>query len=58
MPMYDYKCSSCEHTFERIVSKYNTEEKQECPECGKDATWTLSTGKKLNVKFLFNYMEN
>jgi len=30
MPLYDYACQDCEHTFEALVS---TGEEVECPEC-------------------------
>jgi putative FmdB family regulatory protein len=32
MPMYEYTCRSCEHTFETLVFG---SEKVECPECHK-----------------------
>ena len=33
MPLYDYKCSSCEHIFEKNVRMSEMTEKQNCPEC-------------------------
>lgn len=36
MPLYDYKCNSCEHTFESS-RKYDNRldpESEPCPECG------------------------
>jgi len=35
MPIYDYKCSSCEHEFERIlsISRRNEPIENECPNC-------------------------
>lgn len=31
--MYDFLCSKCNHSFERIVSFSQSENPQECPEC-------------------------
>src|SRR5690606_36421842 len=31
MPLYEYKCRTCDHTFERIVKLGET---PPCPECG------------------------
>lgn len=31
MPLYEYACKECEHTFETLVFG---KEKVECPECG------------------------
>jgi len=33
MPFYDYQCSSCEHTFERLLL-VNDPQPRKCPECG------------------------
>lgn len=33
MPLYDYRCLDCEHTFEKQVKLANADEKQECPKC-------------------------
>lgn len=37
MPMYDYKCGACDHTFEKIVKSDNRldAEQEPCPKCGK-----------------------
>jgi putative FmdB family regulatory protein len=31
MPLYDYACQRCEHTFETLV--FNAAETVECPQC-------------------------
>lgn len=56
MPCYDYKCQDCGHEFEKIVLKYDTEAKQECPKCGGEASYTMPAGSRSGVKFLFNYL--
>lgn len=37
MPVYDYKCHSCEHEFTEMkkISEYDLPCKEPCPECGK-----------------------
>ena len=37
MPNYAYKCSACEHQFEKMlsISDRNKPEKAKCPECGE-----------------------
>ena len=34
MPIYEYKCSECEHTLEKL-QKMSDDPLVECPECGK-----------------------
>ena len=34
MPIYDYKCSKCEHEIE-IIQKVNDKPKKTCPKCNK-----------------------
>lgn len=45
MPLYDYHCQSCDHTFESS-RKYDNRldpEKEPCPECGKtELKYTIS----------------
>ncbi len=31
MPIYEYRCSQCEHEFEKLV--FNLSEKINCPQC-------------------------
>jgi putative FmdB family regulatory protein len=32
MPLYEYTCRQCQHTFEQLVPSL-TQEPQECPQC-------------------------
>lgn len=36
MPMYDYQCSKCQHTFEEMLTyeKRDNPTKEPCPKCG------------------------
>lgn len=34
MPIYEYKCSECEHTLEKL-QKMSDDPMVDCPECGK-----------------------
>lgn len=34
MPLYDYRCKSCEHEFEELQSIHDAV-LQDCPECGR-----------------------
>lgn len=44
MPLYEYKCKSCGHEFEKLVSISKAAEPQECPTCGsKDSQKQMST---------------
>lgn len=36
MPLYDYKCKSCDELFEKNVKIAQMNEPQECPYCGKE----------------------
>jgi putative FmdB family regulatory protein len=40
MPLYDYKCKEekCEHKFEALVRKHDSDEKVECPKCKSENT--------------------
>lgn len=38
--MYDFKCTSCEHRFDRVVDRDDTT--AECPECGDTADKVMS----------------
>lgn len=56
MPMYDYQCTECDHKFEKIVLKYDTEATVECPKCGSPSKFQMPLKSRSGVKFLFNYM--
>lgn len=50
MPTYEYKCNSCEHTFEKFQSM-STPNPTKCPECGAGTiTKLFSTGSGLIFK--------
>jgi putative FmdB family regulatory protein len=34
MPIYEYKCSKCEHRFEQLVASVSAGADVKCPECG------------------------
>lgn len=34
MPIYGYKCDSCDHEFERL-QRFDAEQPKVCPECGE-----------------------
>ena len=36
MPIYEYKCKSCNLKFEQLVRTMNGETKVKCPECGSE----------------------
>jgi putative FmdB family regulatory protein len=36
MPIYEYKCKSCDAEFEMIVFSSSNDRDVECPECGKN----------------------
>ena len=37
MPIYEFKCSKCEHFFEMIVMGNSDKDELSCPECGSGA---------------------
>ena len=41
MPLYEYRCKSCDHTFEKIQS-FSAPEEKECPVCGGPVEKLLS----------------
>jgi len=49
MPVYEYKCSSCEHTWEeqQVITDDPIEE---CPECKKDTAKRLISGGSFILK--------
>ncbi len=40
MPTYEYKCSSCDHKFEKF-QMMTADPVKECPECGKETAKRL-----------------
>ena len=41
MPLYEYQCKKCKHTFEKI-QKFSDPEIKKCPECGGPVEKLLS----------------
>lgn len=41
MPIYEYRCKKCHHTFERI-QKFSDPHVKKCPECGAAVEQVLS----------------
>jgi len=41
MPIYEYRCKKCHHTFERI-QKFSDPHVKKCPECGGTVEQVLS----------------
>ncbi len=54
MPIYEFKCSKCEHTFEVMGSYAEREQPHSCPQCGstevKQAIEQLFKVKVVDVK--------
>ncbi len=49
MPIYEYKCEACEHTFEAF-QKMVDEPLKECPECKKAALKKLISASVFRLK--------
>ena len=49
MPTYEYRCTSCQHDFEKF-QRMSDEPVAECPECGAPAERRLSGGAGLLFK--------
>ncbi len=45
MPMYEYKCGYCDHTYEKLV-RLNTPHPRKCPECGSPALKRIPFGSR------------
>jgi putative FmdB family regulatory protein len=46
MPTYDYQCSKCEHTFEKVskIADRHMASEEACPECGSVDTISMVIG--------------
>jgi len=46
MPMYEYNCSECKHTFDKIlkIAEINAPKSEPCPHCGKTNCISISVG--------------
>jgi len=49
MPLYELKCGSCGHRFERIV-KFSDPPVKSCPHCGKDAVEQVISAPAVQFK--------
>ncbi len=38
MPLYEYQCDQCQHTFEKMVPFSQADSSPECPRCHHDIT--------------------
>jgi len=44
MPIYEYGCKCCDHTFE-VWQKINARRKRKCPECGQKNALNILLGR-------------
>lgn len=44
MPIFEYQCSRCEHTFEKLVLGAASEDSVSCPECRSRKVEKLFSG--------------
>ena len=49
MPTYEYKCTKCEHNFNKFHSMTDSSS-QKCPKCGKKAKRLVSSGSGIIFK--------
>jgi putative FmdB family regulatory protein len=49
MPTYEYRCTACQHDFEKF-QRMSEAPRAECPECGAEAQRRLSGGAGLLFK--------
>jgi len=49
MPIYDYKCSNCEHQFE-LIQKFSDQPAEVCPECSKKSIQKLVSAPSFRLK--------
>ena len=49
MPIYEYKCQSCEHYFE-VLQRISEEPLSACPECKKNALKKLVSAPNFRLK--------
>ncbi len=38
VPIYEYTCTKCNASFEKLIRSINTDPKADCPKCGSDKT--------------------
>ena len=49
MPIYDYKCSNCEHQFE-LIQKFSDQSAEICPQCNKKSQSKLVSAPSFRLK--------
>ena len=49
MPIYEYKCSKCEHQFE-VIQRFSDNPVEICPECNKKAVKKLVSAPSFRLK--------
>lgn len=49
MPIYEYQCSSCHHTFD-LIQKMSDEPVKICPECSKETAVRLVSAAGFQLK--------
>ena len=49
MPIYEYKCSKCEHQFE-IIQRFSDNPLESCPECGQTSIKKLVSAPSFRWK--------
>ena len=49
MPIYDYKCSDCEHQIE-VIQKLSDEPKTLCPNCNKESLYKMISAPSFRLK--------
>ena len=49
MPIYDYKCSNCEHQFE-LIQKFSDQPAEICPQCSQKSVQKLVSAPSFRLK--------
>jgi len=49
MPIYEYKCSKCEHKFE-VIQRFSDHPVESCPECNEKAVKKLVSAPSFRLK--------
>ena len=49
MPIYEYKCSKCEHELE-VIQRFSDDPLKKCPECNKNSLNKLISSPSFRLK--------
>ena len=49
MPIYEYKCSKCEHQFE-VIQRFSDNPVESCPECNEKPVKKLVSAPSFRLK--------